>query len=127
MNTSDADNIISIEQGRETRTLGRSRRRIDEELQTVMGTVIGRTYHDLAVAIDRLDFLHNGATTDELRDEADKGRSAIIAILRIMHAFRPDDDRLTGLINSDEDDEDDEDGRYYNALTVAEVLERHSL
>jgi len=125
MNTSDADNIISIEQGRETRMLGRSRRRIDKESLTVRGQIMERTYHDLAIAVDTLDFLHSGAATEELRNEADRGRSAMLAILRTLYPFRPNDDDLTGRIYRGEDE--GEDGQYYDALTVAEVLERHSL
>ena len=123
MNTSDADNIISIEQGRETRMLGRTRRRIDKESLTVRDTVMERAYHDLAIAVDTLDFLHSGAATEELRNEADRGRSATLTILRILYPFRPNDDDLTGRIYRDDDE--GEDGQYYDALTVAEVLSRH--
>ena len=125
MTTVDADTIISIEQGRETRLFGRSRRRIDEESLAVRDAVMERTYHNLAIAVDTLDFLHSGAGTEELRNEAEKGRSALLAILRIMHPFRPSDANLMGRINGDDDE--GKDGQYYNALTVAEVLERHSL
>jgi len=125
MNTPDADNIIGIEEGRETRMLGRSRRRIEKESLVVQAAVMERTYHDLAIAVDTLDFLHRGAVIEGLHNEADRGRSATLAILRILSPFRPSDDDLMGRINGDDDE--DEDGQYYNALTVAEVLERHSL
>jgi len=125
MNTSDADNIISIEQGRETRQFGRSRRRIDQESLAMRDRIMERTYHDLAIAVDTLDFLHDGATIEDLRTEAERGRSAMLAILRLLSPFRPSDDDLMGRIKTGDDE--GEDGQSYNAMTVVDVLERHSL
>jgi len=125
MNTSDADNIIPIEQGRQTRQLGRSRRRIDQDSLTVRDRIMERTYHDLAIGVDALDFLHDGATIEELRTEAERGRDAMLAILRSLSPFRPSDDDLMGRIRGGDDE--GEDGQYYNAMTVVDVLERHTL
>ena len=125
MNGSDVDNIISIEQGRETRQFGRSRRRIDQDSLTMRDMIMERTYHDLAIAVDTLDFLHDGATIEELRTEAERGLDATLAILRLLSPFRPSDDALMGRIKTGDDE--GEDGEYYNAMTVVDVLERHSL
>jgi len=120
-----AKRIITIEEARRAR-YARYTRGGAESLTSGL-PILTAAYYDLITAVDTLDFLHEGAIDLELRDEADSCRSAALAILRRLSAFKPDDATLMTRINGNEDLQTLQEEAGLDASRVDDALARHGL